>query len=139
MSHSRTDFCFEISHLEKITKSKFSVTTSKYKKTINSASIYARKNELSLLFPKLNKSYPHFLGYSDCSIANNAYLLSQLAYIIFLVVYTKNFIPIIFRSYKARHICISAMSSEVISFSNIFYAAFTATRYPSTLTIRYYL
>lgn len=95
-----------------------------------------RNHNLSILFPKLNKTQLHIFGYSDASFANNSDLSSQLGFIVFIGDDTDNVITLIFRSYKARRICRSAMASELISFSNIFDAAFTTTSELATLTNR---
>lgn len=100
----------------------------------NSATTYAHNNSLSLIFPKLNMAHLHVLGYSDALFANNSGLSSHLGYIVFLVDNTINFIPLIFLFYKSRRICRSSMPSEVIPFSDMFYASYTLTGELSTST-----
>lgn len=86
--------------------------------------MFARRYYLQEIFPKLNIDKLKRIGYSGASFANNFELYSQLGFISLLSHNNKNIISLIFRSYKSKRLCSSAISAEVVSFSDLLYSAF---------------
>ena len=125
LSHTRPDCLFQISSLAQITEQLFLSTPSTFIQQLNKASTYATKYKLDITFPNLDINSLRLIGYSDASFANNLDLSSQLGYIILLTDGTSNIIPLMFKSYKAKRLCRSAMAAEVIAFSDLFDSAFT--------------
>lgn len=92
---------------------------------LNRAVRYAIQNQISLKIPNLDIGTLRIIGYSDSSFANNRDLSSQLGHICFLGDDSGAVAPIYFKSYKARRVTRSAMSGEVIAFSDLFDVAIT--------------
>ena len=86
---------------------------------------YAIHIQISLHIPALNIDTLRIIRYSDSPFANNRNLCSQLGHICFLWDDSGAVAPISFKSYKARRVARSAMSGEVIAFSDFFDVATT--------------
>ena len=86
---------------------------------------YEIHNRISLQRLALNIYTPRIIGYSDSSFAYNRDLSPQLGHICFLGDDSGAVAPISFKSYKARYVTRSAMSGEVIAFSDLFDLAIT--------------
>lgn len=125
LSHSRPDCLFEISQLTQITKDVFEQERRTLIRRTNKLIKYAKQNELSLRFPKLDKNSLKIVGFSDASFAGNRDFSSQLGYLIFLSDDSGSVCPVVFKSYKARRVTRSVMGAELIAFSDMFDAAFT--------------
>lgn len=80
---------------------------------------------IGITIPRLDKRSLRIVGFSDASFANNHNLSTQLGHIVFLMDKSNAAAPISFKSYKARRIVRSAMSGEVIAFSDMFDIAIT--------------
>ena len=128
LSNSRPDCLFEISQLTQVTEKMFEEKPKDMIVRLNKAVKYATGNRVRLKVPKLDKKSVRVVGFADSSFANNADLSSQLGQIIFLVDKFGNSAPITFKSYKARRITRSAMSGEVIAFSDMFDTAIAVSK-----------
>lgn len=120
IANSRPDCLFEIAQLAQVTEGMFTEQPTVYIKRFNKAIKYAIDNITALKVSKLDAGTLKIVGFSDASFANNYDLSSQLGYIIFLGNRSDTVVPLVFRSYKARRISHSAMSGEVIAFSDMF-------------------
>lgn len=125
LANTRPDCLFEISQLSQVTEEMFKKNPHDCVKRLNRTIRYARNNEVNINFPKLNLQSLRIIGYSDASFANNNDFTSQLGYIVFIADKHDNAIPLIFKSYKAKRITRSAMSAEVIAFSDMSDTAIT--------------
>ena len=119
------DCCYQISALAQITESTYKSTPKTFITQINRATNYTRSHPVAITFHQLDKATIKILGYADASFSNNLDLSSQLGFIILLSDKTDKIIPIVFKSYKSKRFCRSAMAAEVIAFSDLFDAAFT--------------
>lgn len=120
LAKSRPDWLFEISQLAKITEETFEKERHALIRKLNKAVKYAVDNRLRLRINKLDRKSLRIIEFSDSSFANNRELSSQLGHIVFLGDSSNAVIPLSFKSYKARRITRSAMSGEVIAFSDMF-------------------
>ena len=136
LSHTRPDCSFEISRLAQVTEHSFINSPSTYVSLLNKATRYATRHDVSIIFPQLDQPSLKIIGYSDASFSNNMDLSSQLGFIIFLQDNTNAIIPQVFKSYKAKRLCRSAMAAEVIAFSDLFDSAYTLKRELSILLNR---
>ena len=125
LANTRPDCLFEISQLAQITEEMYEEDRRKVVRQLNRTIRYAIQNQISLQIPVLNIDTLRIIGYSDSSFANNRDLSSQLGHICFLGDDSGAVAPISFKSYKARRVTRSAMSSEVIAFSDLFDVAIT--------------
>ena len=128
LSNSRPDCLFEISQLAQVTEQMFTSCRRNVINRLNKTVRFAKGNKVSLKIRNLDKESIRIIGFSDSSFANNEDLSSQLGYIIFLGDQHDNVVPICFKSYKARRLTRSAMSGEVIAFSDLFDAAVTLSQ-----------
>ena len=120
LANTRPDCLLEISQLAQITERMFEEDQRKIVRQLNRAVRYAIQNQISLRIPALDLDTLRIIGYSDSSFANNRDLSSQLGHIGFLGDESGAAAPISFKSYKARRVTRSAMSGEVIAFSDLF-------------------
>lgn len=128
LSHSRPDCLFEISQLAQVTEAKFDSSKREFLKRLNRAVKFADDHRVSLKIRKLDKESLRIIGFSDASFANNDDLTSQLGHIVFLGDKNIHFVPLTFKSYKARRVTRSVMTGEVIAFSDIFDIAATISQ-----------
>lgn len=82
--------------------------------------MYATENLTVLKVSKLDAPSLKMVVFSGTTLSNNYYLSSKLGYIIFLGDRSDTVVPLIFRCYKARKITRSAMTGEVIAFSDMY-------------------
>ena len=134
LANTRPDCAFEISQLSQITEAMFRSKPEDCIKQLNRTARYAKENVVKIKFPKLDINSLCILGFSDASFANNQDFSSQIGYIVFLSDKHRNSIPLMFKSYKARRVTRSAMSAEVIAFSDMSDAAITFSAELGTLT-----
>lgn len=111
---------FEIAQLAQLTEEMFREQPEVYIKRLNNGINFAMDNLTALKVSKLEAKSLKIFGFSDASFANNHDQSSQLGYIIFLGDRSGAVVPLLFRSYNARRITRSAMSGEIIAFSNMF-------------------
>ena len=127
MGHSRPDCLYEISQFAQITRANFECQRASIVKRVNRLTEYARKNPLSLRFPKLRMDSLRILGVSDASFATNDDTTSHLGFIILLGDATDRVAPLVFRTYKARRVTRSVFGAELICFADLFDCAYTLT------------
>ena len=84
LSHTRPDFCYQISALVQIIESTYKITPKTFITQINRASNYTRLHTVAITFHQLDKATIKILGYADASFSNNLDLSSQLGFIILL-------------------------------------------------------
>ncbi len=125
LSHTRADCLFEISQLAQITEKIFNNEKSGCIRRLNKAARFALKHSLIISISKLDIRSLKVVGYYDSSFANNIDLSTKLGYIMFLVDAGDRSVPMAFRSYKDRRFVSSAMTDEVIAFSDMFDTAIT--------------
>lgn len=123
LSNSRPDCLFQISQLAQVTENAYERNRREIIKRLNKSIAYAIKSRTTLKVRKLRKDSLRIVGFSDASFANNHDFSTQLGYILFLADDSSSVVPILFKSYKARRVTRSAMSGEVIAFSDLFDAA----------------
>lgn len=71
----------------------------------------------------LNRSTKKVLGFADASFANNRDSFAHLGHTVFLFEKSENVIQITSKSYTSKRVTRSAMETELISFSELFYEA----------------
>ena len=120
LSNSRQNCLFEIAQLAQITDEMFKKSAPTIIRRLHKATKYAVENRIRLRIPTLEKSSIRVVGFSDSSFANNEDYSSQLGYIIMIVDQNNLAAPIYIRSYKSRRVNRSALSAEVIAFSDMF-------------------
>ena len=125
LANARPDCLFVISQLAQNTEEMFNADRRKIVRQLNRAVRYAIQNQVSLKIPTLDIDTLRIIQYSDSSFSNNRDLSSQLGHICFLGDDSRAVAPIYFKSYKARRATRSAMSGEVIAFSDLFDVAVT--------------
>jgi hypothetical protein len=81
--------------------------------------------QLTLRYPKLEKSSLRLLAHSDASLHNNEDLTSQLGYVILLADSSGTCCVISFRSFKSKWIARSSMAAETMAFADTFDAAYS--------------
>ena len=128
LANTRPDCLLEISKLAQVTKERFEQERRECIKHINRVVKYATSNRLTLRVPKLKVDTVRVVGFADASFAGNHDLSSQLGFIVLLVDANNDCVPITFKSYKARRVARSAMTAEVIAFSDMVDAAITLAR-----------
>ena len=122
---TRPHVLFEISQLAQIIEEMFEADRRKLVLQRNRDFRYAMQNQVSLKIPTSDIDTLHIIRYSDSSFANNRDRSSQLKHICFLGDSSVAVATIFFKAYKAHRVTRSAMSSEVIAFSDLFDIAIT--------------
>ena len=128
LSHTRPNCMFEILKLTQITRDYFTEERETIIKNTNRAIKYSTDQAVRIRLPNLQKNTINVVGCSDASFASNLDHTSQLGYILFLADASSNFVPIIYKSYKARCVTTSVPAAELIAFSNLFDASYTLTK-----------
>lgn len=98
LSNSRPDFLFEISQLAQVTESPLKDKKRDHIKALNRAVKFATQYRTPLQIPKLDKDTISVVGFSDASFARNAYMSSQIGYLVMLIDGSDNCVPIFFKS-----------------------------------------
>jgi len=125
LNHTRPDLAYAIGQLQQVTEKIFYENKAAVLSELNRTVRRAKKDIVSIRIPKLDKDTLRVVGFSDAGFASNRDLSSQLGYIILLMDKSHNAIPIHFRSYKSRRKARSAMTAEVLAFSDMVDAATT--------------
>ena len=86
---------------------------------------YAHVNVANFKFPKIDLNSVRIVEYSDAAFASNADTKSHFRRIILLMGSADSAIPITLKSYKSRRVARSALSAEVVAFSDLFDADLT--------------
>ena len=128
LANTRPDCLLEISKLAQVTKERFEQEPRECIKHINRVVKYATRNRLTLRVPRLDVNTVRVVGFADASFAGNYDLSSKLGFIVVLADAKNECVPIAFNSYKARRVTRSAMTAEVIAFSDMVNAAITLAR-----------
>lgn len=81
---------------------------------------YAVDNPIALKVPKLDPQSHKVVGFSDSPFDNNQDLITQLGHIVFVADISGNSFTTHFKSYKSKRAVRSAISVDLIAFSNMF-------------------
>lgn len=123
LAHTRPDLCCGINQLAQVSEAAFDATAIK---SLNALISRAKAlHELSLSYPKLDKTTLQLRAYADASFATNRDHSSQVGYIILLCDGTGCAHILSFGSRKSRRVVRSAMAGEVYAFTAALDEAFT--------------
>lgn len=92
--------------------------------------ICAKENQTALHFVRLNPTSLKLIVFPDAWFAGNRNSTSQLGYITFVSDKSGAVIPMLYKSYRARHVTRFVMSAELIAFKDMFDADFTLREEP---------
>jgi hypothetical protein len=122
VAHTRPDISFPVSKLAQKTSSTFDIDSVKLANKV----VHHLKpsSNLTLRYPKLNKSSLLILAFADGSLHNNKYLSSQLGHVLLLSDATSACCVLSFRSFKSRRIARSSLAAETMAFAYTFDASF---------------
>ena len=120
LAKTRPDIVFEISQISQVAQAMYEKDISKHWKRLNKAVKYVHDHKASIRIPKLDWNSLRITAYSDVAFANSADLSSQLGRIVLLTDDYHNAIPVSYKSYKWRRVARSVLSTEVITFADLF-------------------
>lgn len=118
--NSRLDLLWAVSTLSQVIEEDLRSRLAQLVKKANRLLLYARENQLKIVFELPDWSYLQIIGFSDVFFENNVDNSNHLGFIIFLLKRFKIANKIHFKFYKARRIVRSVPSWDLIAFVDMF-------------------
>lgn len=119
LTYTRPDCVLEISQMAQVTKDMFEKEKKTVMRRCNELVKHVHKNNIMIIFPKLDKDSLRVVGFLGASFAGNIDFASQFGCICFLARDRDFSLPKIFKYCKARRVTRSVMAVELIRFSGM--------------------